>query len=156
MKKWVKILLWVVGILLALIVVATLLVSPIAKNYVNSHGEELVGRKVHVDGLRVNVYTGHVAIHGLNLYEDNGSDVFASFDTLDVKASLIKLLGSTVHIKHITLTGLRVNLIQQGETFNFQSIVDHFASDEPEEEDSEESDWVLKFYNIRLSHAQIH
>lgn len=156
MKKWVKILLWFIGVLLGLVILATLLVSPIAKSYVNKHGEELVGRKVQVDGLRINVYTGHVAIHGLNLYEDNGKDIFASFDTLDVKASLLKLLGHTVHLKHITLAGLKVNVIQKDEVFNFQSIIDHFASDTTTIEDTTPSDWVMRFYNIRLSHAQLH
>ena len=157
MKKGIKITLWIVGSLLGLIVLATLLVSPIAKSYINNHGEELVGRKVHVDELKVNIYTGHVAIRRLNLYEDNGSDVFVSFDTLDVKAKLLKLLGHTVYLKHITLAGLNANIKKDGEVFNFKSLVDHFASDEPEEEkDTTPSDWVLKFYNIRLSHAQIH
>ena len=157
MKRFWKIVLWVVGILLGLIVLATLIVSPVAKSYVNNHGEELVGRKVQVESLRINVYTGHVAVHGLSLYEDNGSDVFASFDTLDVKASLLKLLAKTVKLKHITLAGLKVNLIQDREGFNFQSIIDHFASDSTEvDTDTTPSDWVMKFYNIRLSHAQLH
>lgn len=156
MKRVWKIVLWVVGILLGIIILATLIVSPVAKSYINKHGEELVGRKVNVEGLRINVYTGHVAVHGLSLYEDNGTDVFASFDTLDVKASLLKLIGHTVQLKHITLAGLNVNVLKNKKTFNFQSIIDHFASDEPEpEEDTTPSDWVIKFYNIRLSHAQI-
>ena len=156
MKRVWKIVLWVVGILLGIIILATLIVSPVAKSYINKHGEELVGRKVNVEGLRINVYTGHVAVHGLSLYEDNGTDVFASFDTLDVKASLLKLIGHTVQLKHLTLAGLNVNVLKNKETFNFQSIIDHFASDEPEpEEDTTPSDWVIKFYNIRLSHAQI-
>lgn len=149
--------LWTLGVLVVLFVVATLIVSPIAKSYINKHGEELVGRKVQVEGLKINVYTGHVAVHGLSLYEDNGSDIFASLDTLDVKASLLKLLGHTVQMKHITLAGLKINILQSGETFNFQSIIDHFANDSTEVyNDTTPSDWVLKFYNIRLSHAQIH
>lgn len=161
MKRFWKIfwksILWALGVLVVLFVVATLFVSPVVKSYINKHGEELVGRKVQVDGLRINVYTGHVAVHGLSLYEDNGSDVFASFDTLDVKASLLKLMGHTVKLKHITLAGLKVNVIQNQQNFNFQSIIDHFTSDSTETDaDTTPSDWVLKFYNIRLSHAQLH
>lgn len=156
MKRGLKIAFWVIGILLGIIIIATLVAAPIAKSYINSHGEELVGRKVNVEGLKLNVYTGHVAVYGLSLYEDNGTDIFASFDTLDVKASLLKLISHTVHLKHITLAGLKVNLIQNGETFNFQSLIDHFASDSTEEDtDTTPSDWVLKFYNIRLSHAEV-
>lgn len=157
MKRWIKILLWIVGVLLGLFILATILVSPIAKSYINKHGEELVGRKVQVEGLRINIYNGHVAVHNLSLYEDNGKDVFACFDTLDIKASLLKLLSHTVHLKHLTLSGLKVNIIQEGDGFNFQSIIDHFSSDSTEvETDTTPSDWTIKFYNIRLSHAQIH
>lgn len=157
MKRAWKIVLWVVGILLGIILLTTLLISPIAKSYINSHGKELVGREVHVDDVTINVYSGHVAILGLTLYEDNGKDVFARFDTLDTKASLFKLLGNTVELEHITLAGLNVNVLKQGETFNFQSMLDHFASDTTEEvQDTTPSEWVIKLHNIRISHAQIH
>ena len=92
MKRGLKITLWTLGTLLALIVLATLVAAPVAKSYINSHGEELVGRKVHIDGLRLNVYTGHVAIHNLSLYEADGTNLFARFDTLDVRARLLPLL----------------------------------------------------------------
>ena len=157
MKRGWKIVLWVVGVLLGIILLATLLISPIAKSYINSHGKELVGREVHVDDVTINVYTGHVAILGLTLYEDNGQDIFASFDTLDTKASLFKLIGNTIELDHITLSGLNVNVIKRGETFNFQSMLDHFASDSTEEvQDTTPSEWIIKLHNIRLSHAQIH
>ena len=113
MKRAWKIVLWVVGILLGIILLATLLISPIAKSYINSHGKELVGRELHVDEDTINVYSCHVAILGLTLYEDNGKDVFARFDTLDTKASLFKLLGNTVELEDITLTGLNVNVLKQ-------------------------------------------
>ncbi len=153
-KKGLKITAWVFGSLLLLIVIATLLVSPIAKSYINSHGEELVGRKIQVEDVTINVYSGHVALLGLKLFEDNGADVFASFDTLDVDASLFKLLNSTVQLNHVTLAGLNVHMLKEGDTFNFQSLIDHFASDEPDT-DTTPSDWVIKIYNIRLSHAQM-
>lgn len=155
MKRSWKIVLWVIGILLGVIILATILVSPIAKSYINSHGKELVGREVHVDGVTVNVYTGHVAVTGLTLYEDNGKDIFASFDTLDTKISLFKLLSHTVELKHITLAGLNVNILKQGEAFNFESMLDHFASDSTEVQDTTPSDWLIKLHNIHLSHAQI-
>lgn len=154
MKKWVKILLWVVGVVVALVALVSLLGGPIAKGYVNHHGEQLTGRKVHVDHVGLNLFTGHVNIRGLNMYEDDGEAVFASFDTLDVKAHLLKLPFKTLYLKHITLTGLNANILQQGERFNFTSLIEHFASDETEK-DTTPSDWTLKFYNVRLSHARV-
>ena len=45
MKKWLKITLIVVGSILLLLLLALLLVSPIAKSYVNKHGKDLIGRE---------------------------------------------------------------------------------------------------------------
>lgn len=155
MKRGLKITLYVLGGVLALVVLATLVAGPVVRAYVNSHGEQLVGRRLHIDGLKVNLFTGHVGVHGLTLYEEDGQSAFAAFDTLDVRARLLPLLGHTVHLKHITLSGLNASLVRSGERFNFQSLIDHFASDEPET-DTTPSDWVVKLYNIRLTHAQLH
>lgn len=155
MKKGLKITLIIIGSILAIIILATLLISPIAKKYVNSHGEELVGRKLHVDGLSVNVYTGHVAISDLKLYEDDGTTLFAGFDTLDVGVKLLHLLKSEVFVKHVTLAGLNVNVIQNGTKFNFTSMIDHFKSDE-EDEDTTASNWKLNFHDIALRRSEIH
>ncbi|MBP3762391.1 MAG: DUF748 domain-containing protein [Bacteroidales bacterium] len=155
MKKGAKIAVWTVGSLLALLLLAALLAAPVARGYINGHGEQLVGRKVHIDGLRFNLFTGHLAVHDLDLYEDNGTDRFAHFDTLDVRARLLPLLAHTVHLKHITLAGLNASVVRSADRFNFQSLIDHFASDEPKT-DTTPSDWVIKLYNIRLSHAQLH
>lgn len=155
MKKFIKILLWIVGILLALVILLSLLAGPIAKGYINKHGEELTGRKVAVGHVGVNIFTGNVSVHNLSIYEEDGTTVFAGFDTLDVGAKLIKIPFHTLHFKHITLAGLHAGIEQQGERFNFSSMLDHFASDSEEEKDTTPSDWVMKFYNIRLSHAKI-
>lgn len=156
MKKIIKILLWVVGIVLALLIIMSLLAGPIAKGYINKHGEQLTGRRVEVKRVGVNLLTGSVKVHGLNLYEENGTTVFAGFDTLDVRAALLQLPFKTLNLRHITLAGLNAQVLQDGDRFNFSSLIEHFKSDKPnEEKDTTPSDWTLKFYNIRISHASL-
>ena len=156
MKKIIKILLWVVGIVLALLIIMSLLAGPIAKGYINKHGEQLTGRRVEVKRVGVNLLTGSVKVHGLNLYEENGTTVFAGFDTLDVRAALLQLPFKTLNLRHITLAGLNAQVLQDGDRFNFSSLIEHFKSDKPDEEkDTTPSDWTLKFYNIRISHASL-
>ena len=156
MKKGWKILLWVVGIVLALIIIVSLLAGPIAKGYVNGHGEELTGRKVHVDHVGVNLLLGNVNLRALEVYEDDGETVFAGFDTLDVRVHLLKIPFKTLYFSHITLAGLHANVVQTGDRFNFSSLIEHFASEDTVvETDTTPSDWTLKFYNIRLSHARL-
>ena len=156
MKKIVKILLWVVGIVLALLIVLSLVAGPVAKGYVNRHGESLTGRQVQVHHVGVNLLTGTVNVHGLEVYEEDGRTLFAGFDTLSVRAHLLQLPFKTLNLRHLTLAGLHANVLQDGEHFNFSSLIDHFSSDKPDEEkDTTPSDWTLKFYNIRLSHASL-
>ena len=92
MKKPLKIVLIIVGVLVGLVLLVSVLVSPIATAYVNNNGEKLVGRKLTVDRISANILTGHVAIKGLKLYEDDATTEFVTFDLLDVKARLLRLL----------------------------------------------------------------
>lgn len=156
MKKFFKVLLWIVGVVVALLLLVSLLAGPIAKGYVNRHGEDLTGRKVKVDHVGVNLFTGKVNLRDLNLYEDDGERVFAGFDTLDVSVRLLKIPFKTLHFGHITLAGFHANIEQDGQRFNFNSLIDHFASDDTTAvEDTTPSEWVIKLYNIRLAHARL-
>lgn len=155
MKKWLKILIIVLSSIVLLIGLALVLVSPIAKNYLNGHGKELIGRDIHVEKLKLNALSGRLRIYDLAVYEEDDSTRFFHFDTLDVSVKLRKLLGNELYVRHITLAGPKVRILQSGDRFNFSSIIDHFSSDEPKEEDTTPSNWSLGFYNIRLSDGEI-
>ena len=156
MKKGLKVLLWVDGILLAVIIIVSLLAGPIAKGYINGHGEELTGRKVHVEHVGLNLLTGTVNVRGLDVYEDDGEEVFAGFDTLDVRAHLLQIPFKVINLRHITLAGLHANIIQEGKHFNFASLIEHFSSnDSTAVKDTTPSGWVMKFYNINIRHASL-
>lgn len=158
MKKTLKIIRITVIILAVAIVVVFLFGSLfggcVAKNYLNSHGQELIGRQIKVEHVAINLFSGHVGVHSLTLMEDNAVDQFAGLDTLDVAVSLLRLPGRTVHLRHLTLTGLSVNLVQDSGRMNFQSIIDHFAQDSTSadrEPDPSPSPWVVSLHNIRLA-----
>lgn len=154
MKKIVRILLWLVGVTLALLILVSLLAGPVATGYVNKRGESITGRRMEVKHVGLNLLTGHVNIRNLQMYEDDRISVFAEFDTLDVCIALLQLPFRTVNLRHITLCGLQAQVMQDGERFNFTSLVEHFASDN-EDKDTTSRAWTLKFYNIHLSHADL-
>ena len=140
-----------------MLLLALLLVSPIAKSYVNKHGKDLIGRELHVETLKVNLFKGQVRIYDLSVYEDDDKTVFFHFDTLDAAVKLRKLLGSELYVKHFTLANPKVRVLQEGDRFNFNSIIEHFASDEPDKpEDTTSSSWKLGFYNIRLTGGEVY
>ena len=158
MRKILKIILMVVAGLLALLLLAlaagTLLGGRTAKNYVNSHCEELIGRQAHVDYVNVNLFTGRACIVGLEVMEEDGSTRFAKFDTLDVAVSLLRLLGKRVQVRHVTLAGFDAHIVQDSTRFNFSSIIDHFQRDSAEVEEVEDttpSGWVVSLHKIRLA-----
>ena len=155
MKKLLKILLWVVGIVAALLLGVSLLGGPVAKGYVNRHGESLTGRRVEVGKVGLNLFTGHVCVRDLTVYEEDGATAFAGLDTFDVRLHLLQLPFRTVNVRHLTLSGLHADLLQDGERFNFSSLIEHFSSDNDDDKDTTPSRWTLKFYNLRLAHASL-
>ena len=156
MKKGLKLILLIVGIIAVLLLLLSLLAGPIAKKYVNENAESLLGRKAAVEHVGLNLFTGHVEVRGLTIYEENGTDAFAGFDTLDVAVSLLKLIGKEVYVRHITLSGLDVKVLQQDTVFNFSSMLDHFKSDDGEEKDTTPSPWIINLHSIRLSDGQVY
>ncbi len=154
MNKTIKILLWIIGGVVALLLLLSLLAGPVAKGIVNGNGEKLTGRQVHVDHVGLNLFTGHINVRGLNLFEEDGQTAFVSFDTLDVRTRLLRVLGKTIDIRRLNLSGLKVNIEQDGEHFNFSSLLDHLKGDEEKEEDTTRSEWVLRLGDLRLNHAQ--
>lgn len=156
MKKWLKITLIILGSILTLILLALIFISPIAKSYVNKHGKDLIGREIHVEKLKVNVFSGTVRIYDFTVFEDDDKTTFFRFDTLDVGVKIRKLLKHELYVDHITLTQPNVRILQNGDRFNFTSIIEHFESDEPEEEDTTSSDWKLYFYNIDIRGGEVY
>lgn len=154
MKKAYKILLWIVGIVVAVLLVVSLVAGPVAKGYVNRHGEQLVGRRVEVGHVGVNLFSGRLSVRDLAVYEDDARTLFAGFDTLDLRLHLLQLPFRTVNLRHLTLSGLSATVLQDGDRFNFQSILEHFASDDADK-DTTPSRWTLKFYNVNLAHANL-
>lgn len=57
MKKFIKILGITLIVIAFLVIICAIIAPPIAKNYVNKHGKELVGRKIQINGLYSNLFT---------------------------------------------------------------------------------------------------
>lgn len=153
MRKPIKIILIVVLSIVILLTLLSLLISPVATNYLNKHGHDLLGRELQVNKVKANLFTGSVVIRDLKLYEDNGADLFISFDTLDVRLRLLRLVVKDLYFSHITLAGPNINIEHSQDGFNFKSIIDHFKTDD--DDDDSPSKWGFYFYKIRLSDGRL-
>ena len=151
MKKTPKVLLMVVGSIVVVLLTALLLVSPIAKNYLERHDKELIGRELSIGQLRVNLLLGSAKLKEATLMEDDGITPFVSFDRLEAKIRLRDLLNNRIWVKRALLSGLKVNVEQKEDWFNFNSLKDHFASIMPIEKPS--FGWILN--DIRIDKGTV-
>ena len=149
MKKAYKILLIVFGAVIGLLLLVNFLAGPIAKHYVEKHDKELIGRELSIKSIGTNLLVGKLKIKDLTLYEDDGTTPFVHFDQFETKIRVWDLLHSQLWVKRVLLSGLKVNVEQDRTWFNFNSIVEHFATDEPKEE-KEPSDFGLVFNDISI------
>ena len=154
MKKAVKIALIILGCILVLLIAAVLFVSPIAKWYIEKHDKELIGRELTIGKLWVNVVSGTVKLENVILYEDDAKTSFVSFDHFDTRIKVRDLFDNRLWVKHALLSGLKVNIQQDRTWFNFDSMVQHFASDEPKEP-SEPSNFGLIFNDITIEKSYL-
>ena len=155
MKKPLKITLIVLSNILGLLLIALLLVSPIAKSYIEKHDKELIGRELTIDKLRVNLLGGKVVIKELTLFEDDGITPFVQFNHFETKIRLRDLLSHRLYVKKVLFSGLKVNVEQDRTWFNFNSLIEHFHSDEPKPKKEESSDFGLIFNDVTIEKSLI-
>lgn len=158
MKKWVKITLIVAAVIAVLIIAAAIAVSPVAKNYIEKHDRELLGRTIRMERLRINIFTGRLRLQDLRIGGADDSTTFFRLDSFDMRMQLWPLLSNRVHVKKITFTGPDVKVYQRGNSFSFDDILAHFAGDttavaaEPEKPSKP---WEIGIYDISIRNGRV-
>ena len=140
LKKKHKIL---IGIL-ALIIIVLIAIPIIAKNYINNNGKELIGRKVNLESLSLNYFTGSLSLGEFTIFEENDKDVFLSINGLYVNPNITKIIGQNYVIQNVEIDGLKCNTVLTDTIFNFNSIIAHFDT----EEEVEEKDTAAVHYAV--------
>lgn len=152
MKKWLKVLLAILGSLVLLLAVLSVCIGPIAKVVLEKHSKELCNRVVTMDKLRVNLFTGSVGIYGLRALEEDDETRFMSFNSLKVNVDVIPLIFKKVKLRYIKLDEPVINVTQEGAVFNFSDIIDFYR---PEVPDTTPSEWLVDLRKISLTHGNI-
>lgn len=127
MKKFILIVVLVIALLA---VAVAFLTAPMGRDYVNSHGEELIGRRMHVEDFKFNILTGNVALDDVTIYEKDGSSVFVTVDDIDLNLSLRRLLMGEYYIEKLDIDGGKVNVLQKDTTFNFDDMLEFMSQGE--------------------------
>lgn len=164
-----------IGLLIGIILLVLAFGGMIAKQVVEKHSPEWVGRQITLDRPLINLFACSVRLTNVSMseapvktwekdgekqYDFVGSSEFAHFDTLYVQINPFRLLRKEIWLNHIWLIGPNATIVRTEQAFNFQDIIDHFASDPdkemPQEEPQEEgAGWGIGLYDIRLHRGAV-
>ncbi|MCQ2120789.1 MAG: DUF748 domain-containing protein [Fibrobacter sp.] len=128
MKKALKVILIVLAALILLVFVALKIGPSIAKNYIVSHSEELVGRQLSIESISFNPLSFVANVDKFALYEKDGKTPFVAFEKFRINIDPLKIVTRTAAVSEIYLKGLYVRAVQNGDQFNFTDILEHFAA----------------------------
>ncbi|MCQ2060306.1 MAG: DUF748 domain-containing protein [Fibrobacter sp.] len=129
MKKALKVILIVLAALILLVFAALKIGPSIAKNYIVSHSEELVGRQLSIESISFNPLSFVANVDNFALYEKDGKTPFVAFEKFRINIDPLKIVTRTAAVSEIYLKGLYVRAVQNGDQFNFTDILEHFAAD---------------------------
>ncbi len=153
LRRITKVLLWIVGSLVALFLLLAIFISPIAHWVIEKYSKQICGRVVTMEDLNINLFRGSVEMEGFVGLEQNDRDTFVAFDRLYVNMSLWRLLGKTVYISEITLENPSVEVVQSPGRFNFTDIIEFYKDDD--DDDDEPSSWTVDLRNITVSKGSV-
>lgn len=122
-KRIIKIALIISVSIIALVLIVALAISPIAKNYIEKHSKELIGRKITMRDLHINIFKGSLELDSIWMYEKNGKDTFASIDTFYVDLKLSKLWGKNLEVSNLKIIRPYLVVLQNGSVFNFDDLM---------------------------------
>jgi hypothetical protein len=140
--------------LMLLIFISLFFLSTVTKNYLVKNSQSLVGRNLAIGEMHFNYMKVAVQVKDLVLFEENKTDSFVSFSELYVNFDPWTLIRNEYSFSEIRLADPRIQVIQNGEKFNFDSLMP--KEDSVEVKDTTKNE-VLKFTirNIQLSNGKV-
>jgi hypothetical protein len=135
-----------------LIFIMLIILPVIIRRTVTKNSKEWIGRQISLDKLKFNYFTTTARLINFKMFEADGQEVFVSFDTLQVDLEPWPLLQKELVVEQLYLKGLKTTIIRKDSTFNFDDLIEFYASTE----DTLEIDTVsTKPARFRLSNLEL-
>jgi hypothetical protein len=144
----------VLASLVLLVFISLFFLSTITKNYLVKHSKSLVGRKLAIGEMHFNYLKVTLQVKDLVLFEENETDSFVSFSELFVNFNPWTMIRNEYSFSEIRLADPRIQVIQDGDKFNFDSLMP--KEDSVKTKDTTKNE-LLKFTirNIQLSNGKV-
>ncbi|MDE1942747.1 MAG: DUF748 domain-containing protein [Betaproteobacteria bacterium] len=122
------------GVVLAVLLLAAL-GAWLLPGVVRTQAEQAVAQHLHrrltIESVHINPFTLALTVQGARLYEPDGQTVFASFDLLDVRASLASLWHFAPVVRSLQLTNPHVRVVLEApHRYNFDDLLHPAAAPE--------------------------
>jgi hypothetical protein len=127
-EKYKRILLLITSSVIIFFMVLILFSSPLTKYLVRKYDEKYTGRKITIGRAYVNPLTGFIHLSKLRIYELKSDSIFFSADDVIARFSILKLFSKTCEITRLTVNHPYGAIIQNKKDFNFNDLIDKFAS----------------------------
>ncbi len=114
-------------------------ISPIANYILKEYSMKLIGRKVTVGRVNLIVSRGGIFIKDLKIYEPDGKTLFFACHYVFVKIDISQLLENKYQIEKIKIDKPKLHIVQNGNKFNYDDILQRFASDSSKKNDTTRS-----------------
>ncbi len=146
--------------LIVVVLIAIVLALPPVQTFIAKKATSFLAEKT---GARISI--GKVAIRlpdNVSLkeiyLEDPQSDTVIYAGNLKINISLFALLRQKITIDNVLLEDAVVNISQnkQDGKFNFQYLIDAFASDNPTPKDTTPSSWIFSIHSAALENVRAH
>jgi hypothetical protein len=145
-KKTKNILLIVLGVILLILA----FLPTFIKSYAINNSKELLGRQIDIGKIKYNYFSSTAKVYDFKMFEQNGTDVFTTFDTLIVNIEPYRFLFNEKVVEQFYIKGLMVKTVMQDSTFSFDDLIAFHS--EPEDSIPKEDQEPFKFSisNIEL------
>jgi hypothetical protein len=150
MKKWLKILLWILAALVVIVVVLLSYLPTFLEDYIQENDLELIGREVEIENIDINYFTGKVNVEKFKMYEEDASTVFASFKSLNLDLEIGHLFSNGIYIQDFIIDGFFARVEQNEAAFNFDDLTEaDEVAPAPEAEEEEPMHFTLANFKMR-------
>jgi hypothetical protein len=159
LKKTLRILLWCVGSIIALLLLVIILIQvPSVQNFVKdkaiSYLHDKIKTKVSLDHISIK-FPKDVVLEGF-YFEDQKKDTLLAGKRLVVDVDLFKLVSSELEINSVSLENTTANISRNKEgIFNFDYIIKAFESKEPTEpKDPDSKPFKISVVKVNLDNVK--
>ena len=151
--KIIKISSVILGLIISIAVIIILLISPITKHVIEKYDIQYTGRKITMDRVYVNPFTGYFHFSNLKVYELNSDSIFFKAKSVNVNVAIHKLPGKTVEITSLTLNQPDIMVDKKDKEFNFSDLIRKLT---PPKKKAKPSNIHVNILGIKINDGIIH